>query len=187
MTGRRMLFSACLIATRSTVAARPPAHCGIALALDGGTRCIQCAHTMGCSRPKWRTTLSNDTQGPATWYSILSAAAARCHFKRESKVGARSVMILIRWHMSCHEQRRILRLGVRSIYFLRQIETSYRRPNQVEPDVPEDIRMLYHPSTLRQICYLREYLLRKELVNWRRRGAYDRWRLGWHNAWLISP
>jgi site-specific DNA-methyltransferase (adenine-specific) len=27
--------------------------------------------------------------------------------------------------------------------------------------------MLYHPSTLRQICYLRGYLLRKELVNWR--------------------
>src|SRR5580704_2524748 len=27
--------------------------------------------------------------------------------------------------------------------------------------------MLYHPSTLRQICYLRGYLLRKELINWR--------------------
>ena len=27
--------------------------------------------------------------------------------------------------------------------------------------------MLYHPSTLHQICYLRGYLLRKELANWR--------------------
>src|SRR5208282_5374326 len=35
-----------------------------------------------------------------------------------------------------------------------------------EPDVPEDIRMLYHPNTLRQICYLRDYLLRKDLAHW---------------------
>jgi len=27
--------------------------------------------------------------------------------------------------------------------------------------------MLYHPDTLRQICYLRKYLLRKDLVDWR--------------------
>ena len=48
--------------------------------------------------------------------------------------------------------------------FLRQIEISYHRLSHVEPDVPEDIRMLYHPSTLRQICYLREYLFAKNLL-----------------------
>lgn len=50
--------------------------------------------------------------------------------------------------------------------FLRKIEISYHQLSHVELDVPEDIRMLYHPSTLRQICYLRGYLLRKKLVNW---------------------
>ena len=47
-------------------------------------------------------------------------------------------------------------------YLLRKIESSYHRADRSEPDVPEDIRMLYHASTLRQICYLREYLFRKE-------------------------
>jgi SAM-dependent methyltransferase len=50
--------------------------------------------------------------------------------------------------------------------FLSNIEASYRRTSFPEPDAPEDIRMLYHPNTLRQICYLREYLLCKELVHW---------------------
>jgi DNA methylase len=50
--------------------------------------------------------------------------------------------------------------------FLRRIETSYRRADSAEPDVPEDVRMLYHPNTLRQICYLRGYLLRKDLNDW---------------------
>ena len=47
--------------------------------------------------------------------------------------------------------------------FLRRIEMAYRQAEHAEPDVPEDIRMLYHPNTLRQICYLRGYLLRKDL------------------------
>jgi site-specific DNA-methyltransferase (adenine-specific) len=49
---------------------------------------------------------------------------------------------------------------------LRRLETSYRRGACAEPDVPEDIRMLYHPNTLRQICYLRDYLLRKKIGDW---------------------
>src|SRR5882724_3972199 len=38
--------------------------------------------------------------------------------------------------------------------FLQRIEAEYHRAGRVEPDAPEDIRMLYHPDTLRQICYL---------------------------------
>jgi hypothetical protein len=50
--------------------------------------------------------------------------------------------------------------------FLRHLESSYHRSDRAEPDVPEDIRMLYHPNTLQQICYLRDYLLRKDLAGW---------------------
>ena len=55
-----------------------------------------------------------------------------------------------------------------AVTFLRALEASYRRAKRSEPDVPEDIRMLYHPNTLRQICYLRDHLLRKEIANWSR-------------------
>jgi site-specific DNA-methyltransferase (adenine-specific) len=51
---------------------------------------------------------------------------------------------------------------------LRRLESSFRQANHPEPDVPEDIRMLYHPITLRQICYLRGYLLRKKITYWSR-------------------
>ena len=50
--------------------------------------------------------------------------------------------------------------------FLRRVEMAYRRAERTEPDVPEDIRMLYHPNTLRQICHLRGYLLSKEFAHW---------------------
>lgn len=50
--------------------------------------------------------------------------------------------------------------------FLRGLEAAYRKKSHPDPDVPGDIRMLYHPNTLRQICYLRSYLLRQDLVNW---------------------
>jgi hypothetical protein len=49
---------------------------------------------------------------------------------------------------------------------LKQLETAYRRSAYQEPDVPEDIRMLYHPGTLSQLCYLRGYLLRRQLGDW---------------------
>jgi hypothetical protein len=48
------------------------------------------------------------------------------------------------------------------------LETEYRRKRVSEPCVPGDIRMLYHPNTLRQICYLREFLLREPLARWSR-------------------
>jgi site-specific DNA-methyltransferase (adenine-specific) len=51
---------------------------------------------------------------------------------------------------------------------LRGLESSYHQSCPPEPDVPEDIRMLYHPNTLRQICYLRGYLLRKKSTYWSR-------------------
>jgi site-specific DNA-methyltransferase (adenine-specific) len=50
--------------------------------------------------------------------------------------------------------------------FLQRVEASYRRADYADPDVPEDIRMLYHPNTLRQICYLRDYLLRSRIARW---------------------
>src|SRR5712691_7206483 len=37
---------------------------------------------------------------------------------------------------------------------LSNLEKRYRRTAQSEPDVSSDIRMLYHPNTLRQIWYL---------------------------------
>jgi len=50
--------------------------------------------------------------------------------------------------------------------FLRRIEASYRQADQGDRDVPEDIRMLYHPNTLQQICYLRDHLLSSEIADW---------------------
>jgi hypothetical protein len=49
---------------------------------------------------------------------------------------------------------------------LRRLEATYNKASYAEPDVPEDIRMLYHPNTLPQICYLRDYLLRKKVTGW---------------------
>src|SRR5205085_10630830 len=35
-----------------------------------------------------------------------------------------------------------------------------------EPDVSDDIRMLFHPNTLKQLVYVRRRLLKKPLVQW---------------------
>lgn len=53
-----------------------------------------------------------------------------------------------------------------AVTFLERLETSYHKADCAEPDVPEDIRMLYHPNTLRQICHIRGYLLRKDIQAW---------------------
>lgn len=45
------------------------------------------------------------------------------------------------------------------------LEERYRTP-QEEPDVSPDIKMLYHPVTLKQLVYLREYLLTESLLEW---------------------
>jgi site-specific DNA-methyltransferase (adenine-specific) len=49
---------------------------------------------------------------------------------------------------------------------LNDLEKRYVPSAQPGPDVSGDIRMLYHPSTLRQLCYLRGYLLRRPLTKW---------------------
>ena len=48
---------------------------------------------------------------------------------------------------------------------LEALERKYRRTAQPEPDVADDIRMLYHPNTLRQLCYL-ELPLCTSLLDW---------------------
>jgi hypothetical protein len=47
-----------------------------------------------------------------------------------------------------------------------ELEKGYRVIAQPEPDVSADIRMLYHPETLKQLCYLRKYLHRHNLLQW---------------------
>lgn len=47
-----------------------------------------------------------------------------------------------------------------------ELEKGYRPAAQPEPDVSADIRMLYHPETLKQLCYLRQYLHRHSLLQW---------------------
>ncbi len=37
---------------------------------------------------------------------------------------------------------------------------------QDDPDVSPDIRMLYHPRTLKQLCYIRDYLLSESRLVW---------------------
>jgi site-specific DNA-methyltransferase (adenine-specific) len=49
---------------------------------------------------------------------------------------------------------------------LGDLEKGYRSSAQSEPDVSEDIRMLYHPNTLKQLCYLRTHLLRLPPTEW---------------------
>ncbi|WP_349878822.1 DNA methyltransferase [Micromonospora sp. HUAS YX12] len=55
--------------------------------------------------------------------------------------------------------------------FLDNLEKRYKRATQGEPDVSPDIRMLYHPNTLRQICYLRGVLLKQDLTQWTSEAA----------------
>lgn len=50
--------------------------------------------------------------------------------------------------------------------FLKDLERKYRRTTSSDPDVPPDIRMLYHPNTLRQIYYVRKRLLAKPIHEW---------------------
>jgi len=49
---------------------------------------------------------------------------------------------------------------------LNGLEGAYLRRGVADPDVPDDIRMLYHPNTLRQICYLRDHLLSQPVARW---------------------
>ena len=49
---------------------------------------------------------------------------------------------------------------------LTALEKRYRARDQREPDVSGDIRMLYQPDTLKQLCFFRKYLLRRDLPQW---------------------
>jgi site-specific DNA-methyltransferase (adenine-specific) len=49
---------------------------------------------------------------------------------------------------------------------LDNLEKRYSRATTSEPDVSPDIAMLFHPNTLRQICYLRERLLSAPTYEW---------------------
>lgn len=49
---------------------------------------------------------------------------------------------------------------------LDSLEIAYVKSARREIDVPRDIRMLYHESTLKQICFIREYLLSQPVTAW---------------------
>ena len=50
--------------------------------------------------------------------------------------------------------------------FIDSLERGYRKSQFTDLDVTDDIRMLYHDNTLRQICFIRDGLLRKEITAW---------------------
>ena len=52
--------------------------------------------------------------------------------------------------------------------FVLQLERRYQRCAMREIDVAEDIRMLFHDNTLRQLIFLRTDLLKKPMVKWSR-------------------
>lgn len=45
------------------------------------------------------------------------------------------------------------------------LETGYRAPSD-DPDVSPDIQMLYHPSTLKQLNFIRHFLLSEPMLQW---------------------
>lgn len=49
-----------------------------------------------------------------------------------------------------------------------ELERAYSTRSQPEVDVPADIEMLYHPNTLRQLVFLRDYLFRRSMSSWSR-------------------
>lgn len=50
--------------------------------------------------------------------------------------------------------------------FLDDLEKDFKASQADEPDVSNDISMLYHPTTLKQLCYLRARLLRQPYTKW---------------------
>jgi site-specific DNA-methyltransferase (adenine-specific) len=50
--------------------------------------------------------------------------------------------------------------------YLTELESSYRKAKQTDPEVPDDIRMLFHSNTLHQIVFLRKHLLRHPIAAW---------------------
>lgn len=52
--------------------------------------------------------------------------------------------------------------------FVDDLQRLYRASKAEVVDVSPDIRMLYHPKTLAQLCFIRDRLLKKELTAWTR-------------------
>lgn len=52
--------------------------------------------------------------------------------------------------------------------FVDVLEKAYRSTSHSDWDVHDDIRMLYHGNTLKQICFIRERLLSKAITEWSR-------------------
>ena len=50
--------------------------------------------------------------------------------------------------------------------FVTRLEKAYKKNSKLEIDVSEDIRMLYHDNTLRQICFIREKLIARSVTEW---------------------
>ena len=54
-----------------------------------------------------------------------------------------------------------------AIDYVDELEANYRSVNPTV-DVPDDIRMLFHPNTLKQLCFLRAGLLARPMKEWTR-------------------
>lgn len=50
--------------------------------------------------------------------------------------------------------------------YLDTLESEFGSSKQIVQDVSPDIKMLYHPNTLSQLCFIRAQLLRKPLLKW---------------------
>ncbi len=50
--------------------------------------------------------------------------------------------------------------------FIDRLESAFKLSNFAIADVSDDIRMLYHENTLRQLCFIREGLLQREITAW---------------------
>jgi hypothetical protein len=50
--------------------------------------------------------------------------------------------------------------------FVDSLETDYHKATRGDPDVSADIRMLYHNNTLKQLCFVRERLLKRPITEW---------------------
>lgn len=52
--------------------------------------------------------------------------------------------------------------------FVTELEAGYRHQKRIDPDVSDDIRMLYHPVTLGQLVFIRNRLISKPISRWSR-------------------
>lgn len=50
--------------------------------------------------------------------------------------------------------------------FVDELEASYNQSRPGDPDVPADIRMLFHPQTMKQLYFIRERLLSQPTTEW---------------------